>query len=770
MTLAHRFNLLLYLCVLVSTMAFCTADAKPLLGLLAVAGTVACYVFSRGARAEHPPMLPRLAINLLVFAAIVNAALRASGNTLNEDFVSTLGQFLVFVLLIKLLDRRAPRDDAQIITLTIFIAVASVLTSGSLPVGVLLIVFVPGVVATAMLWQIRAGQVMMAADARSNAALAGTDAVASFVPPIIAAGRHPRRAFIGVCLCSVVAACAIATAVFVLVPRGIGSDICGRFGMTPQPQIGFREAVRLGEAGFLSENPTPVMDVQFTTAGGESLGGMGETIYLRGAARDEYDPELRVWEDPSAGQIDNAGQTTIVKLQEGYEYLIKLRGMIPQEPEAGSPMSTVARRVQRITVRAESGSGTMFCTWRPLNVTPDRNFDAHISPRNGTMRHTSNVGQHFTYTITSAITDEVGWPPRPPRGFRTGRIHDTTSEMLAKHGLGADATKVSSRQVATAIRDHLRMSYGYTLEMVAPPEGVDPIEFFLFDRKKGHCEYFASAMAAMCQSQGIPCRVITGYVATEYNTLTGQYLVRESNAHAWVETFITTEPESGNGRWETFDASPPGDIERIHRPAGGALASLRSWYDALEFGWSTSVIGYDNASNQRSRASHFGDESVYTSWFVGRADGVAAWLKTVRADPTLIPWWVRYSPIVLLVMVSIWVAFRRKLTVWVSSHIHIDTHDSFGISRFRPTGFYARTLRVLARAGVPKPDQTPPALFADSIVGRSPEAATHLRSIAAALYRVHFGGRTLSAAETAAAQEQVRQLENALKNSAPRAG
>lgn len=761
MNLATRFNFLLHMCVLLAAMSFCTADAKPLLALLAVAATFGCYLLSRGSKSARPPALPRAAINLLVFAAIVNAALRAMGNSGNEEFVSTLGQFLVFIVVIKLVDRRAPRDDAQLLTLTIFIAVAAVLTAGSLPVGLLLIAYVPMVVATAMMWQIHTGQTLLAeANARNP------DEGSSLpMPSVAAVGRRPRRAFLGVCLTSVLASSAIATAVFVLVPRGIGNDLFGRFGMTPQPQIGFREAVKLGESGFLSENPTPVMDVLVTTPGGEALGSSGETLYLRGAARDEYNPQLRVWEDPSAGRSGDGetlapNEKSELKLQEGYEYFLAIRGTMPRSASRDSSSIPQAQRVQKITMRADSASGTMFCLWRPLSVTPDRTLETHISPRNGTMRHTAPLGPLLTYTVKSALADEIGWPPRPPRDFQSGRIHDFAGQVLAQRGIKVEPA--TSRQTVTAIRDYLRTSYAYTLEMVAPPESQDPIEFFLFDRKKGHCEYFASAMAAMCQSQGIPCRVITGYVATEFNTLTGQYLVRESNAHAWVEAFVTSDPETGNGRWETYDASPPGDIERIHRPAGGLLASLRSWYDALEFGWSTSVIGYDNAGSQRSRATRFGPNSAMVTRFDALADRFATWLKTVRSDPKLIPWWVRYSPVLLLLLVGLWVLFRGKLAAWMGARPRASGRASFGITPFKPTGFYARALKALEKAGVPKPDHTPPALFAETLEAPAPEAAALLRSIAASFYRSHFGGRDLDDAELAAAAEQVRRLEAAL--------
>ena len=74
---------------------------------------------------------------------------------------------------------------------------------------------------------------------------------------------------------------------------------------------------------------------------------------------------------------------------------------------------------------------------------------------------------------------------------------------------------------------------------------ADPIAYFLFERKRGHCEYFASSMAVMLRAVGIPSRVVTGFRGGEFNDLTGSYIIRARDAHAWVEAYI---PEPGMAR------------------------------------------------------------------------------------------------------------------------------------------------------------------------------------------------------------------------------
>ena len=95
---------------------------------------------------------------------------------------------------------------------------------------------------------------------------------------------------------------------------------------------------------------------------------------------------------------------------------------------------------------------------------------------------------------------------------------------------------------AAALERYLRTHYGYTLQL-PQSEAADPLANFLFERKRGHCEYFASSMAVMLRTLGIPSRVVNGFHGAEFNDVTGNYVVRAKDAHAWVEasTFPATD-------------------------------------------------------------------------------------------------------------------------------------------------------------------------------------------------------------------------------------
>jgi transglutaminase-like putative cysteine protease len=115
---------------------------------------------------------------------------------------------------------------------------------------------------------------------------------------------------------------------------------------------------------------------------------------------------------------------------------------------------------------------------------------------------------------------------------------------------------------AIALRNHLREKYAYKQESKAPPTGREAVDFFLFDLKEGHCEYYASALAVLARLNGLPTRVATGFSPGNYNALSKLFEVHEYHAHAWTQIFFE---EYG---WLTMDGTPPGYIVSRTTPFG----------------------------------------------------------------------------------------------------------------------------------------------------------------------------------------------------------
>jgi hypothetical protein len=99
------------------------------------------------------------------------------------------------------------------------------------------------------------------------------------------------------------------------------------------------------------------------------------------------------------------------------------------------------------------------------------------------------------------------------------------------------------------------------------PPKREAVDYFLFDLKEGHCEYFASSLAVLARLNGLPARVATGFSPGNFNALNGYFEVHEYHAHAWTQIFIKDKG------WLTFDATPPGQVVSRTTPLG--LGSLR---------------------------------------------------------------------------------------------------------------------------------------------------------------------------------------------------
>src|SRR5690606_29143665 len=126
-----------------------------------------------------------------------------------------------------------------------------------------------------------------------------------------------------------------------------------------------------------------------------------------------------------------------------------------------------------------------------------------------------------------------------------------------------------------------RERFAYALDNPPVPAGADPVADFLFHQRKGHCELFASGLAAMTRAIGMQARVVTGYRVSEYNPIGGYYVVRQDDAHAWTEVYLGPE----HGGWRTFDSTPPDAVRAEHAVEGGWLFAFRQIYEAVEYEW-----------------------------------------------------------------------------------------------------------------------------------------------------------------------------------------
>jgi transglutaminase-like putative cysteine protease len=278
---------------------------------------------------------------------------------------------------------------------------------------------------------------------------------------------------------------------------------------------------------------------------------------------------------------------------------------------------------------------------------------------------------------------------------------------------------------ARAIETHLRTGYGYTLEL-PPARTADPLANFLFVRRRGHCEYFASAMAVMLRSLGVPARLATGFESGFYNPLTGQWLMRASDGHAWVEAWL---PSRG---WTAFDPTPS-----AANPAASAAPTRFALYlDATRTFWSRWVVNFDS-TRQGALADRF-DEAARVAgirWFDSLWDTGNTWQRRAAAGIRRFGLW--------LIAAILFAACLRRFGPRAIRALRLRIR--VGRARRRPvtagdaTLLYQRMLALLERRGYRKPSWFTPDEFAASL---PPGAlAATVAEFTAAYNALRFGRR-----------------------------
>jgi transglutaminase-like putative cysteine protease len=249
----------------------------------------------------------------------------------------------------------------------------------------------------------------------------------------------------------------------------------------------------------------------------------------------------------------------------------------------------------------------------------------------------------------------------------------------------------NSYDKAVALEQYLKTHYGYTLQLPSSPV-ADPLANFLFERKQGHCEYFASSMAVMLRTLRIPSRMVNGFVSDEFNDLTGNYVVRARNAHAWVEAYF---PDYG---WVTFDPTPD---SATGSPQGWGRVML--YLDAASSFWREWVISYD--SSHQSVLGHSVLSGTRSSverirmWARLRYTRMLNWARKSQRGAERAPGrWVGGSAAVALLLLGL--ANARRIARMIHTR-RLQAHPERSPDQAAAM-WYERMARYLSRRGVRK--------------------------------------------------------------------
>jgi protein-glutamine gamma-glutamyltransferase len=487
----------------------------------------------------------------------------------------------------------------------------------------------------------------------------------------------------------VLAILGIAIAIFFVLPR-LSAGYLSAYASAGELSTAFSDRVELGRIGQIQQSNSVVMHIEIT---GDKAGAYSELLW-RGIALNQFDG--RSWSNTERQIVVPRGPDGRFVLSGAYNRdaarMIHYRVLL--EP-LGTNVFFVAPQPRWLEggyrmITTDAG-GALYDLDRehPVGLY-EGDSDVQRPPEQRLRASGPPTQRSVAGNVSTEARKFVQLPEIDPR--------------IAQLAQEITSNSQNDYERAAEIELYLRTRYAYTLDLgrVVPK---DPVAYFLFERKQGHCEYFASAMAVMLRRLGIPARVVNGFRGGEFNDITSQYVVRMRNAHSWVEAYF---PGPG---WISFDPTPAGDLGQH-----GRLSRIMLYLDAASSFWREWVINYDFQhqrvlGEQATSSSRQVFERV-RDWGQQHYEAMLASARRLRHRMVLAPnaWTAAGIGFVVLLLLTV-----NGKTLWSTiSALRLAAHPERAPQRAASI-WYERMTRTMARRGWRKlPTQTP-AEFAESI-------------------------------------------------------
>jgi len=623
---------------------------------------------------------------------------------------------LFYLMVYKLLTLERSRDYLHLYLIGFFQLLASTASAAELPYGIAFFCFVVLAPWTLMLYTLQ-----LESEQQSGSGSASVDTGGAAVQPAVI-----RWPFFVMTTMTAVGTFALTLVIFFLIPR-MGSGYMQSGDATQGRLIGFSERVELGTFGAVKLDPTIVMRVGVTS---RSILPPSAT-YWRGTAYDFY--------DGTSWQKRAETRARVVRNVDG-------RFQLPtgqQEPSAALP-------VRQDVMLEPLETAVLFAAARPVSV--GGQIGSLRTDGQETLLLAGPPAGRIRYQVDS-VPPQLAQADRQVKLADYGRIPVADLQLpagsdrvsaLARSVSGLPAASLSKGdipvfQTASRIERYLKQNYRYTLDVKPPEPPLSAIDSFLFVQKAGYCEYYATSMVLMLRGLGVPARLVSGFLAGEWNAYGNYFTVREENAHTWVEVYF---PATG---WYPFDPTPSTDAPPL------MMSRLRQMIDTLWVSWDRYIIRYsmqdwfalmrevrDQGSTLQVRSLQWSESvknglQLAMGWVVSRRD---VWLLVIVAGcfvALVMRWWVQ----------------RRDS--W--------PFKKFNSARRNGRTFYTKMLRLLARHGVRKPQTMTPLEFVRSMGPEMGPVIGAVTVLTEYYHRLRFGAMPLTPDEHVEVTRLLRQIK-----------
>jgi transglutaminase-like putative cysteine protease len=632
--------------------------------------------------------------------------------------------FLLLAILLRLYSASSRRDHLFLAMLGFAAMLASaVLTVDTAFFALFLVFVVLGISTTISLELERASE----------------GAISAPLDPASPAARHMIRALSTTSFSVALGTIVLGSVIFFLLPRFTGGYFSS-YSVRPTLMTGFSETVELGQIGEIKKSSAVVMRVKIE---GEPSRFAG--THWRGVALTNFDgwrwsaasgPHARIYPQTD-GWFPLGSEDRRATRELKYAVLL--------EPVASDAIF-VAADVTAIRGRFATASG--------LSDSARRNYLLADRTRSLFTPYPNYSESRYEAISSAPVLDPAAlraaatiYPHEIRAQYLGIPVLDTRIAALAQQITAAAPTPYDK---AFAIESYLRSHFGYTLELTSTPV-KDPLASFLFQRRAGNCEYFASAMTVMLRTLGIPARYINGFQTGEYNDVGGDYIVRASDAHSWVEAYFP-----GSGRIE-FDPTPAGGPEQTHW-----YSAFSKYYDWFQLQWGDWVVNYDFVHQialaqgvQRTSREWFASvRDRFTRMHDSLTERMRGWQAHASSSPLT-------SPLLIIfltgsVAFALWVAaakgrFSRLTAVWT-----LRVARSRELTPRLASLHYSEMLRILERRGFRKPASATPLEFAASI--SQPEIAAPIGRMTNLYQSARFGSAEADSRAAASLVAEIRAL------------
>jgi transglutaminase-like putative cysteine protease len=730
----HFFRAAVFFLVLTATLTLVSTGKLDLVTTV-VAPLAILYKGFRWWRGHGPELKQATATRLVIAYVFLfpidalfvsrNLASGTSNSALYAVLLATV-HFLLFVTVVRLFSAATDRDAVFLAMLSFAAILASAIFTVDPNFFFLFVVYLLFAVATFLSLEIRRG------------------ARGAVFPPIHAGASREQRFYRAISFAALsVTAGAIffGSLLFFFFPR-FSAGYFARTGFQPSLMTGFSDSVELGRIGEIKKDSSVVMRVRTGTPVNYPL------LRWRGIALSTFDGR-RWYSEEKWHDMHFPGQDGWIPLGLPLDMKVpvvaELQYVVLLQPLASDSLFAPAQ-VLRLRGNFSSDAGTYYGAARHSTLGMDKAGGVYNPARNYSQLRYEGVSLLPEARPAKARTAGTDYPQDVQNLYL--QLPEKLDPRIPQLARRITAAADNPYDKSVVLESYLRRNYGYTLNLAGKP-GSDPLAQFLFVTKAGHCEYFASSMAVMLRTLGIPSREVNGFLPGEFNDVAGDYIVRASDAHSWVEAYF---PGSG---WITFDPTPAANATE-----GGLFSRLNFYLDWMQLNWNEWVVNYDfahqmlMAKNVRQNSTDYSESLRH--WFRRTQDRGMTGLTEWQRRHTYLSMVFPVALVFLLVVLRFdWI---RSALRWLSLALQMRQPTALRNNPQLASRLYAEMLRVLEKRGYTRAETQTPGEFAATF-SLQPSLRSAVGEFTSLYAEARFGGAVCDAFRLRALLEQIRSTQ-----------